>query len=129
MKYISFLIQFTYGLVQSLLGLILFLKYKNCKHQFYQSSILTYWPKKGGISLGVFIFVNEKSKNRDYLIKHEYGHSIQSLILGPLYLLIVGLPSFVWANSNYFVNKRKRNNIDYYSFITEKNANYLGKNI
>jgi len=26
---------------------------------------------------------------------HEYGHTIQSIILGPLYLLIIGIPSSI----------------------------------
>lgn len=30
-------------------------------------------------------------------IKHEYGHQLQSYILGPLYLLIIGLPSGLWC--------------------------------
>ena len=28
---------------------------------------------------------------------HEYGHTVQSMILGPFYLLAVGLPSIIWA--------------------------------
>lgn len=27
------------------------------------------------------------------LLVHEYGHTIQSLMLGPLYLAIIGIPS------------------------------------
>ncbi len=30
-------------------------------------------------------------------IKHEFGHSKQSLYLGPLYLLLVGIPSFLMS--------------------------------
>ena len=51
----------------------------------------------GAISLGLFVFFTERDnpftpvgrENRD----HEFGHSIQSRRLGPLYLPIVGLPS------------------------------------
>ena len=46
-----------------------------------------------GISLGRFIILNEKSYQLEKTINHEMGHSRQSLYLGPLYLLIVGLPS------------------------------------
>ena len=48
----------------------------------------------GGISLGEYIFLNN---NRVASIKHEYGHSIQSKYLGPLYLLVIGIPSLLWA--------------------------------
>ena len=44
-----------------------------------------------GVSFGPFIFVPEGASLS--MCKHESGHSVQSLWLGPLYLLIVGIPS------------------------------------
>ena len=50
------------------------------------------------------------------LLVHEYGHTIQSLIFGPLYLIVMGV--------------HKRNNgVSYFSFFTEKLANYLGEKV
>jgi len=46
----------------------------------------------GGISLGPVIIVSTECSGPT-TINHERGHSIQSLFLGPLYLLVVGLPS------------------------------------
>jgi hypothetical protein len=51
----------------------------------------------GAVSLGLFVFWTAEDsafvpvgpENRD----HEYGHSLQSRLLGPLYLPVVGLPS------------------------------------
>ena len=60
------------------------------------------------------------------LAEHEFGHSIQSLILGPAYLLLVGAPSILWNRLPYFVNKRKRTGKSYYSPIFERTANKLG---
>ena len=59
------------------------------------------------------------------LLVHEYGHTIQSLILGPLYLLIIGIPSSLWG----FLGGRKRREqqIPYCAFFTEKWANRLGE--
>jgi len=45
-----------------------------------------------GVSLGDYIIIN-KDHLTDIIIKHEYGHSLQSRKLGWLYLLIVGVPS------------------------------------
>jgi hypothetical protein len=53
----------------------------------------------GAVSLGLFVFFSDRDnryvpvgpENRD----HEYGHSIQSRRLGPLYLPLVGLPSLL----------------------------------
>lgn len=65
-------------------------------------------------------------------IKHEYGHQLQSYILGPLYILVIGLPSGLWCwFIQDWVNKiRKKKNkpeLDYYWFYTESWANKLGK--
>src|SRR5437667_5904480 len=53
----------------------------------------------GAVSLGLFVFFTSRDnkyvpvgpENKD----HEYGHSIQSRWLGPLYLPIVGVPSTI----------------------------------
>lgn len=58
--------------------------------------------------------------------KHEYGHYIQSLILGPLYLFIIGIPSLL-HNIVHTVCEKVNIKWDYYSFYTEKWANKLGK--
>lgn len=50
---------------------------------------------QGGISLGKYIIVSQWATQKT--IMHEYGHCLQSKILGPLYLLVVGLPSILHA--------------------------------
>jgi hypothetical protein len=49
----------------------------------------------GGFSFGPFCFAHTRYPERE--IFHAYGHYRQSLYLGPLYLIIVGIPSFVMA--------------------------------
>jgi len=62
-----------------------------------------------GVSLGDYIILDYKhyypsldpnniTEWMKTTIKHEYGHSIQSKMLGPLYLLVVGLPSAIFNN-------------------------------
>ena len=60
---------------------------------------------------------------------HEYGHTIQSLILGPLYLLVMGIPSTLWGFLPNPAKKRKEEKISYFSFFTEKWANNLGEKV
>jgi hypothetical protein len=31
---------------------------------------------------------------------HEFGHTLQSMVLGPFYLLVIGIPSLISAASN-----------------------------
>ncbi len=63
------------------------------------------------------------------LLIHEYGHTIQSLILGPFYLIIIGIPSTLWGFLPSLNKKRKNEGLSYFSFYTEKWANYLGEKI
>jgi hypothetical protein len=77
---------------------------------------------KGGVTLGKYIFVSQDYKDLTYVIKHESGHVKQSKILGPLYLLVIGLPSVIHAALHHYVCK----NPDYYHFYTERWANKLG---
>ena len=63
----------------------------------------------------------------DRLLVHEYGHTIQSLVLGPLYLPIIGLPSVIWLNSARLARRRRERHLSYYAFFTERSANSLGE--
>jgi len=57
--------------------------------------VITAKGRWGGVSLGNFIIGSETIAPTvgNYLFMHEYGHSIQSRNVGPLYLLIFGIPS------------------------------------
>lgn len=80
----------------------------------------------GGISLGTYIIISEQSyrDKRNRTKKHEYGHSRQSLYLGPLYLIVVGLPSLLWAG---FIHNLVKKEIGYYEVYPESWADELGE--
>jgi hypothetical protein len=50
-----------------------------------------------GMTLGPYInSINMKADpNTDMMFRHEYGHTLQSQLLGPLYITKVGLPSLI----------------------------------
>ena len=75
----------------------------------------------GGISLGRTIVVKRPFPDNFDTLRHEYGHTRQSLYLGPFYLFVVGIPSLLWAW--YWTPAR---GVSYYSFYTEKWADRLG---
>ena len=82
-KFLFYFISITYGIIQTLIGAVLYLFNIRKKHTFFHGSIVTEWKFNGSVSFGLFIFVNKYQK--DYqLLRHEYGHTIQSLILGLL---------------------------------------------
>lgn len=124
MKILKMIILTIWTLPQQFVGLIIYLicKIRGCQNENRIDRVFTFWSLWSGLSLGWFIFVNfDSSKNT---FDHEYGHTIQSLILGPLYLLVIGLPSIVWAGC--FDKYRKKHHISYYKFYTEKWADKLG---
>ena len=77
----------------------------------------------GGLTLGRFIFVNQHFVDLEETILHERGHVKQSRILGPLYLIIIGIPSISWAGLRRLIPALKK--INYYWFYTESIANKL----
>lgn len=53
---------------------------------------------QGGISLGNFAFVSKTLGKRDAEVAHEVnGHTFDSKWMGPLYLILIGLPSILNA--------------------------------
>ena len=133
------LAQGTWGLLQTAAGAAVFLRYRKCPHSFYHGAVVTVYPLYSSLSLGPFIFLTDKPP-RDRsgqvpleeiprrLLVHEYGHTVQSLLLGPFYLPVVGLPSALWAHLP-LCQRRWRGKVSYFSFFTEKNANFLGEKI
>lgn len=77
---------------------------------------------KGGISFGNVIILSSRHYDDDVDMteKHEYGHSVQSLYLGWLYLVVIGIPSLLWAA---FYDGESSG---YYRFYTERWADRLG---
>ena len=80
---------------------------------------------KGGVTLGKFIFISQTYLDQSSVIKHECGHVRQSKILGPLYLIIIGIPSILHAALNGYIGCCKNNPNGYYHFFTEHWANKL----
>ncbi|MCE5255368.1 MAG: hypothetical protein LLF89_00810 [Spirochaetaceae bacterium] len=79
-----------------------------------------------GISLGRYIIIS--TRHGDMTIRHEYGHSRQSLYLGPAYLIVVGLPSLAMnLVSRALLNRgRGKMQANYYRRWPESWADRLG---
>lgn len=119
---------FIWQLPQNILGLlvILFAGARQWNLFYWRSS-----RGRFGVSLGYFIVFGALSDKyiRWSSVKHERGHQKQSLYLGPLYLLLVGLPSVlgnIWDrlfHKQWSNDKRER---WYYSRYPENWADKLG---
>ena len=124
---------YLWQLPQHLLALTLYLILKlSCKvinvngNKFCSERVIRV-ENNFGVSLGNYIFLN--TNHSDTVLQHERGHSKQSLVFGPLYLLVVGIPSVVFCNlwdkvfhKNWTDEKRKQ---WYYNRYPEKWADML----
>lgn len=111
-------LQYLWSLPQNLLGLLLRQIYKGNDSQYKDAIVRRSTSMHGGISLGKYIIVSQWATKQT--IMHEYGHCIQSKMLGPLYLIVIGLPSVIHAA--FCPCKRH----SYYDFPTERWADKLG---
>lgn len=110
-------------LPQQLIGFIGFLIFRKGYKDKHRGAFVIEVPNKNGsISLGNFIFVS--NADDETTTRHEYGHTRQSYRLGWLYLIVIGIPSIVWAGC--FKKYRQEHNVSYYEFYTERWADKLG---
>ena len=121
--------QWSWGILQTLVGAIFFWHYRRAPHERYRGTVVTYWDRRGdNLSLGMFVFLDGEKRSSEKtraLLAHEYGHCVQSLLLGPLYPLVIGIPSLIWAVA--FAAYRKKNSISYDAFFPEKWATRIGE--
>lgn len=119
-EWIAYVILFIWQILQNIIGVVMWLYFKirgdvrvvvNNKY----SKVYTSEYMSGGISLGCFAFVGCYYSNTEEVRRHEQGHMVDSKIMGPLYLLIVGLPSIL--NAAFGFTKC------YYDFFCERWAN------
>ena len=120
---------FIWQFPQNLAGLILLIILtflKGITHrEYYHHKYIFFGPKcPAGLSLGIFVFV--QCSTTKAIIIHELGHCKQSEILGPLYLLLVGIPSLTM---NLLSQHNERVRSRYYQRFPENWADRLGEKI
>lgn len=127
-----YIVQWTWGLPVNIVGGIVYLictKILKRPHSKFGFANIVYLPwNAGGLSMGLFIFVRDEKEKKEWLYNvriHEYGHTWQCLLLGPLYYIVVAIPSVIWCN--VFAGYRKKHNISYYKLYCESWANSFGE--
>lgn len=107
--------------IQNTIGFIEF-KLNKSKIKFrFKNSNIVYINYFDSHVLGKWVFINPNTDDSG-IIRHEYGHRIQSYILGPFYMIVIYLPSYL--HYKWFVRQNK-NWDEYYEFYTEKTADKL----
>ena len=120
-KYLNYVIQWTWGLLMNIIGLIGFLATLpfSKRSTFNGCPVIAIGNGWGAVTLGMFIFT---STTDETTLAHEYGHIIQNAILGVFFPFVIGLPSLIHAWLHHKVCKET----NYYHFYTEKWADKLG---
>ncbi len=126
---------FAWELPQNLLGLAALaqfsLRKKVASVRFERERCFVEIDADGAVSLGYFVFYTPRdsafvpvgAENRD----HEYGHSVQSRWLGPLYLPVVGVSSVARvAYARAYKLRTGRRWARYYDGFPENQADRLG---
>ena len=114
------IILYIWQLPQNLLGWLLTRVMAPGKaYRYHDARILLSARMWGGISLGRYIILSDRMDHPSCVL-HEWGHTRQSRMLGPLYLPVVGLPSLLWA-----LWWRPTRSVSYFSFFTERWADRL----
>lgn len=124
---LKFIGLFIWQLPQNILALLMLLYFYifRINTEYIMTKHCSFIIKTKGIpasvSLGSFVLIKWNRIDRKEVIQHELGHVWYSHLFGPLYLIIIGLPSLLW---NISMKKLGYNN--YYIFYTEKWANKKG---
>lgn len=131
-KALTIIVNILLGVWQSLCwipGAIGLAVFHNCEiYRNKEAGIMVIKVNKGNFiggacfSCGPIIFVTPDCD--DNIIKHETGHSVQSLIFGPLFHIVVSLPSVIlfWTR-----RIKHKDAIWYHSHWPENNADYFGR--
>ena len=124
---------YIWQLPQNLVGLLLVAIYKPEHMHIMGNGNKIYYSAAmhGGISLGKYSIVHTShyrlsvndSLKRDTVRHEAEGHAQQSRWLGWAYLLVIGLPSVIWAGLYGWLVPPSENG--YYKFYTEKWADKL----
>jgi len=130
---IFYSVRFIWELPQNLFGMIIYLLQRNKILSVKKIDGRFYFENKSfGISLGSFIFwmplLSDNNSDCPVVMKHEFGHSLQSLYFGPLYLIFIGIPSIarvIYSRVFYSIKKQEWDN--YYNGYPEKWADILGE--
>lgn len=135
-KFISYLlfylIQFTWGILMNVIGILVTLFMLITVHKIHRIGPNFYTVCKKaegfGFELGFFFVVGADCEEDEYIITHECGHGIQNMLFGPLFILLIWIPSMIryWYRELKYYKKGLEPKTDYDSIWFEKTASNWG---
>lgn len=125
-RWLYYLLNCTWGLIMVIFGLLLSLPlwlFKKSK-KYHWVRYFVVGKSWGGLEAGLLFFTD--SYEYDTILSHEYGHSFQNAILGPLMPILVSIPSAIRYWIFTIREWKNKSNPAYDSIWFEKNASELG---
>ena len=127
---VYYVLSWTWGIIMTLIGVCVacVVIALGAKPQRHAGAIYFEIGKKGwgGISLGMFFFCSPGSSKSTK--DHEFGHSLQNCLWGPLFPFVIGLPSLIrCAKFNYNYKKGIPNKENYDAIWFEGQATEWGE--
>ena len=94
MKPLYYFLNFTWGILINIVGAIAagalyLIGKKPIRHA--GSIVFRVGHNWGGLNLGIFSIVSEEAG--EHTLNHEFGHSLQNCLWGPLFPFVVSIPS------------------------------------
>ena len=129
-RILFYVLSFTWGALMSIIGAIgtlILLPFGEQKifHGRVYTVIGANW---GGVCLGCFFFVSKSSANSNHTRAHECGHGLQNCLWGPLFPIVIGIPSSIrYFYRNWRTKKGNPCKTDYDDIWFEGQATRWGK--
>ena len=99
--FLYYILTFTWGLLMTLLGLLVMMslfifRRGNIRLEGYHVYFEFKKDKQWGFSVGMISFIGRIREHQDKeVLYHEFGHTVQNAILGPLVIFLVYIPSLL----------------------------------
>ena len=126
----------TWNGLMTVLGLFVLLYAIICKkgkiHKNGYSIIVEFGGNWGGLNMGAFAFCGGYTttcKSLDWFEhtrRHEFGHSLQGLIWGPLFPFVIAIPSMIRYHYQNYRDKKGLPNAEYDAIWFEGQATRWG---
>lgn len=124
-RILFYLLSFTWGGILSMIGLIMMIPFIITKRfGTYHGRIYGIFPERfgqnWGFEMGCFFFVAENMKDNEYIKRHECGHGLQNVLMGP-FQIIIQIWSMLryWYRELMFYRKHKQPKTSYDSIWFE----------
>jgi hypothetical protein len=101
-------LSWTWGFIMTFIGFIVFTILRIAGYKTYQnqySLVCEIGENWGGLEIGPYIIINKNPSQ--YILNHEFGHSLQNCYFGPFMLLISFMSAIRYWYRHFLIQVKK----------------------